>query len=146
MKLTKEETVSEIVVIVDALKVHLDELKIRTGHLDLHPKLCDLEHSDLHEGLVWLRNIVHKEYAKLTSARKLLTPEQWRRYELWGDDFAEHQESVILHKAQVELRKVLVSQERPKLFKKGWVHEQLDTKGDQEINKRENDGDSGDQD
>jgi len=107
------------------LKGHFEELKIREGHLDVHEKAIELKMDDLVEGLGWLRVICHNQHSELVKAKNLLSPDQWRRYELWGDDFNEHQEVLILKKAQVELRRVLTSQDRPNLFKKGYVDGQL---------------------
>lgn len=124
MRLTKEETISEVIVITEALKGHFEELKIRADHLTIPENVVDLKSEDIKIALEWLRGICHNQHSALVKARKLLTPDQWKRYALWGDDFDEHQEVIILKKAQVELRKVLVSKDRPNLFKKGYVNGQ----------------------
>lgn len=120
----------KILVIVDGLQNHYAELKIRENHLELPVEgINALRASDLREGLEWLGKICENELRALISAKRLLTPEQWKQYELFGmEDFEDHQEVIILRKAQVELRKVLVSQDRPNLFKKGYIDRQLSAK------------------
>ena len=118
--------VGELVVMCDTLKIHLEDLKIKEGHLDLPNEVVGLKVHDLKEGFEWLRKIYTTEYTTLIQVKRLLTPLQWKQYELFGmEDFEDHQEVVLLRKAQRMLRKALVSQDRPNLFKKGYVNEQL---------------------
>jgi len=135
MRLTKEEMVSEIVVMSETLKSHLEDLKVREGHLDIPDEIIDLKVHDIREGLEWLRGICKNEYAALMRAKRLLTPEQWKQYELFGiEDFENHQEVILLRKAQVELRKTLVNLNRPNLFKKGYIDKQLSAKKQRQDN------------
>ena len=124
MRMTKDEMIDKIRVYCEAMSNHLAELKIREGHLSLPEDLTIFKAATLKDGLEWIEAIWSKEYDALVRAKRLLTPDQWKRYELWGfENFEDHQEVIILRRAQVDLRKVLVSKDRPDLFKKGFVHE-----------------------
>jgi hypothetical protein len=103
---------------------HLESIKIRPDYLDLHPRFQELKAPIIHEGYDWLHKIYDNQFEAFKSVLRLLTPEQWKRYQLW-EDFGDHREVVMLRDAKTALRKALVSQTRPQLFKKGYVNAQF---------------------
>ena len=127
--MTKKQIITDLSTGIGILKPYLKELKVKNDYLDLAEGFEDLHVEDLRQGLYWLRAILKTAYITFANAKRLLTDEQWKQYELFGmEDFEEHQEVKILRAAQVGLRKAIVNQDRPNLFKKGYIEKQLSAK------------------
>ena len=98
--------------------------------LKVNVKLIIVEGSEkldinfIREGLKWLQNIHKSVYEKLMTVRALLTPEMWKRYEVW-DCFENHRESIMLKEALAEFRKEIVSRNKPNFWKRSKVNEQI---------------------
>jgi len=127
--MTKHDKLKAIVEIAGDIKPFLRDLKVHEDHLDLHEHAHKLDAEIIKEGFEWLNKIYNIEFTAVKRAKNLLSPERWASYELIGmENFEGHQEVIILRAAQSALRKVIVCQKRPSLFKKSFVKEQLEKK------------------
>jgi len=122
MSKSKDEMLKIIHAIEADIKPIFAEAKIKDNHLELPENANELPATMIRAGLKWLEEIHTKEYAAVKTVKRLLPDEIWKRYEQW-EGFSDHQEVVLLKEKMVLFRKVVVSRNRPDLFKKGIVNE-----------------------
>lgn len=70
------------------------------------------------EALAWITDIFIKEYAEALKVRKLVTEQMWAQYDIFPEDYADHQECVLWTAAAKKLREKVNSALRPDYFKK----------------------------
>lgn len=90
---------------------------IKPDHLTIPENAEKLRADFLRPGFHWLYEIHDNEYDAVIQIKKLLKPEIWQRYKEWGG-FDEHREMILLRERLSDLRKRLVSRDRPDFFKK----------------------------
>ena len=108
----------------DVMEPTLKEAKIRDNHLSLPDNADDLPAIMIRDGLRWFTEIYENQYEAVKTVKRLLPQEIWDRYNTWSG-FEDHQEVILLKKVMIPFRTILVGRNRPTLFKKGIVNEQL---------------------
>ena len=114
--------------LIDEIKDTLERMKpliVKSGVNETKiavPEDVDLVKMDLirpaHE---WIHMIFDTVYTAAKNAKALCSDEVWKRYESWGD-FDEHREVTILKHALVNLRKEVISRNRPIFFKRTQIN------------------------
>lgn len=106
---------------------------LKTTVQDIYPELSDANipkrclrlpkeiekatKTEIDDAFQWIKNLRKTAFAELLKVRELLSPEIWKRYRDWG--ISKNREMVLLEWAQAKLRRHLMTNKRPKLFKKG---------------------------
>jgi hypothetical protein len=94
-----------------------EDVKIKEGHLGIPEDATILRADFIRPAYHWLLGVHDLEYNDVLDIKRLLKPEIWKRYKDWGG-FDDHREMVLLQARLSELRRKLVSRERPDFFKK----------------------------
>lgn len=87
--------------------------------LSIPEKADELPADKIREAYYWVEDVHASEFLGYQRIRRLLTEDQWSRYELW-DDFAEHREVVLLREQAAKLKK-RAGRKKPDFFKKSKV-------------------------
>ena len=116
--MTKTQMVTAIAECKLRLNKWLERINVRPGIVDIpYDDLGYFTYKHVADAYKWLQSIANTTLKEVESTWKLLTPTQWKRYEDWGD-FGEHQESILLTRALIKLRKAITARKRPNLFKR----------------------------
>lgn len=118
--------------IMDLLKK--EGVQIKDDHLRIPEDANILRADFIREGYNWLVEQYAGPYSQVKEVKNLLSEEIWDRYQKWGG-FEEHRECVMLREALVELRKALVSRERPDFFKKTIIGKKLNAATKKRVSK-----------
>ena len=105
----------EIDMILSTFKRYYHLVNINTDYY-IVPEEYDRD--SLIEGHKWVSDIFTNEFSDLKYAWNLLTPQEWKAYALYGSDFDDHQEVILLRKAKAAFRAKIVSRKRPDFWKK----------------------------
>jgi len=116
--------VDEINAMASDMSEELIAIKVKSDQLILPEEAHSFPKDMIKEGHEWLTKIYQNQFAAVRTVRNLLTKDQWNRYTLWGS-FSETQEMKLLKEKQIPFRKVVISRERPQIFKKGVQSEQI---------------------
>jgi hypothetical protein len=124
MRKSREEMVQLISMMESEMIPILKEAKIKDNHLSLIEETAKLPREMITEGYKWLEAIYENEFAAVKTVKRLLPDILWERYRAW-EGFDEHQEVKLLREKMIPFRAVIVSRNRPNLFKKGKVNAAL---------------------
>jgi len=91
---------------------------IREGALSLPEDVDSLPMDVIREGQKWLASVFYCEFKEAKRIWNMQAPEYWHRYRIWGDEFNDHREVILLKKAMKIVKKRVCSHDRPVLFKK----------------------------
>jgi hypothetical protein len=73
------------------------------------------------EANAWLTDVFVKEYRAALKVRQLVTEKMWDSYDIFPEDFADHQEVLLWTAAAKVLREKVNSAMRPDYFKKAAI-------------------------
>ena len=125
--MTKADMIAQTFVLLDQMRPHLLKSKVPEKYTRLFYTQEDLEKlpvTIIRDAYNWLEKILGAEWREYSCIRRLLPEMAWEMYEAMGD-FEDHREVKLLRLAQKNLRSIFISRERPTLFKKGKVVDEL---------------------
>jgi hypothetical protein len=138
--LSTENMVSDMMRLLDEMEPMFMEAGIPDDYLMVTPEMQYIESTLIVEAHGWIHKIYLNEYRKLKRVYDLLSPEMWERYRTW-EDFGDHREVVLFNEAATLLKKTVVTNERPVIFKKSKVRGLIDKikKAKEEMDERRRD-------
>ena len=119
--MTRDEYLSEIEKMSSEMGTCLQHIKGNKDYLSVPEGVEHLNDKWVEDAFNWLTTIYNGVYQDWLEVRKLLSEEQWKRYELWGG-FERHREVKMLKKESIKVRTAIISRKRPNFFKKGKVN------------------------
>lgn len=114
--MSPEEIVAKIEKLACEMMPILTEAKIKESYLELPEEPASVPMAYLKEGLRWLMALHANEYQACLQTKALIPSDQWEMYRML--DMQGSREMIDLSKNFRDLRKKIISKDRPSLFRK----------------------------
>lgn len=113
---TRDEMISSILAYGIKMKTILEEAKIKFSYVQMPEEKGHIPTHCLEEGLAWLIRLHDNQFAACLETKKLVPEDQWEMYRML--DMSGSREMLDLNKNFRDLRKVVISKERPAVFRR----------------------------
>lgn len=114
---SKQDMVSAMGIYLAEMRPWMDKAGVAQTALTITARWEILPMSWIREAWHWIGSIRLRELAKIGKVRSLLPEELWDKYENWGG-FDDCQEMIMMVNSLKDLKRVVISNDRPNFFKK----------------------------